>query len=304
MGKTTKEIPLNSGFHYTVNMPIKDFNIVNINEEKPNELLKFYPLSTYSVECLLNHQIYAAHPLDLNDPFDNFNQYLNHLIGINEEAWMCFYSRYGIISLAHPKNRNNILMWAHYTKHEGFAIVFNHEKLGFIHYDPYPMNYQNNLIDLRSIDKFELLDNKEKLLFGLLYFLTTKHKLWGYEKEYRILAAKEHFMKCQRFPKYGEDMEPVDRLISYKPDAINEIILGYEFIFKSDYYIKDKDDNILIKTNDKNRIDILSFLSSGNYQCSLIDIHPQEAFELITYNIKIEKINVTDYKIIRNFGVA
>jgi Protein of unknown function (DUF2971) len=110
----------------------------------------------------------------LNDPMEGFFYYdsrfeelLNNFQNLKEKRRVCCFS----------KNMNNILQWAHYAdSFKGVAIEIeiknDHENL-------YPIDYINNIkvIDLNSSSAEDVL--------------TTKIKLWKYEKEYRYMKETE-----------------------------------------------------------------------------------------------------------------
>src|SRR5690606_22336459 len=59
-----------NGFRYLSNSNEPKLDIVH-NKNKPEYICKYYSISKYSVEALLNGYLYASHPFELNDIFDS-----------------------------------------------------------------------------------------------------------------------------------------------------------------------------------------------------------------------------------------
>jgi hypothetical protein len=97
------------------------------------------------------------------------------------------------------KVNNNILMWSHYANgHKGICLCFKTEKKGngnFLILDSkpeflYPVTYkEKDKEELpKQVNMLSKYDPKE-----LTDFLTTKHYLWTYEEEYRLILWKDSF---------------------------------------------------------------------------------------------------------------
>lgn len=97
------------------------------------------------------------------------------------------------------KTKKNILMWSHYTNgHKGICLCFKSEKIGngnFLILDSnpeilFPVNYKekDNEELPKQVNMLSKYDPKE-----LAVFLLTKHSLWAYEEEYRLILWKDGF---------------------------------------------------------------------------------------------------------------
>ncbi|HYF66628.1 MAG TPA: DUF2971 domain-containing protein [Ohtaekwangia sp.] len=124
----------------------------------------------------------------------------HHLEEQNSIMQREFNKQYGILSLC--DNKNNFLMWSHYSNsHKGFCVGFDSEKLfeqttGQIG----PVIYQD------EFPKFGLF---EDLIHQSIKATYTKSSIWAYEKEWRIMKAKIS-----------------NRIVKLQNETIKEIILG------------------------------------------------------------------------------
>jgi hypothetical protein len=112
------------------------------------------------------------------------------------------------------KTKKNILLWSHYTNgHKGICLCFKSEKIGsgnFLILDSnpeilLPVNYneKNNEELPKQVNMLSKYDPEE-----LAAFLLTKHSLWVYEEEYRLIlwdGFKDKFTKSFR----KEDLEGI-----------------------------------------------------------------------------------------------
>lgn len=127
------------------------------------------------------------------------------------------------------KAKNNILMWSHYAKgHKGICLCFKSEKIGngnFLILDSnpeilLPVNYnkEDNEKLPTQVNMLSSYDPEE-----LATFLLTKHPLWVYEKEYRLILWKEDlkgkFIKSFR----KEDLEGIIFGLNTDPKDIQKI---------------------------------------------------------------------------------
>lgn len=170
-------------------------------------LYKYVRFYEHSLDILRNRRIWFSTPERLNDPFEfSFHLTAMHIgrIPIDKvslEAAVTDMRQYGVLSLSEISD--NILMWSHYAdSHKGFCIEFERtdsNELGNwdhclpVLYDEY----------LPTFAPAELLDKKV-----VSNILTTKSRLWSYEKEWRILAKK------------GNQTHPL-------PGNITGIVFGY-----------------------------------------------------------------------------
>ncbi|MBE7546548.1 MAG: DUF2971 domain-containing protein [Candidatus Kuenenia stuttgartiensis] len=125
----------------------------------------------------------------LNDPFEfSFHLSEMHINGfpideVSLETAIRAMKQMGVLPFS--EINDNILMWSHYSEsHTGFCIEFERtdsNELGNWDYCM-PVLYDDNLPTIKPI---ELGDKKV-----VSKILTTKSKLWSYEREWRILVNK------------------------------------------------------------------------------------------------------------------
>ena len=241
-------------------------------EEK--SLFKYYPASMYSIKALMEHYLYASHPIQFNDIMD-CSMYLMDLNNITKEKYDKFYdgfakndfpvkpydndkeqnfdcfrtyfyiwhlSHLGVISLT--DNSLHPLMWAHYAHETGFAIQFNTLELkkslndlnnDIKYWDLHPVQYCEELKPVRVLSR-----NNELEPVCLAYISNVKLKDWTYEHEWRLLVQKENmgYMSGDAVPNKFDIPGKQDRCCYYSPSAIEAIYLGAHF-FGSTYFAPD-----------------------------------------------------------------
>ena len=243
--------------------------------KRPENLFKFYPLSHNSVTNLIENQFYAPHFFELNDILDGStflwytsqlfskerykSQFKNFPDKIIEQIykddsnperlgkafiahnWSNQTNRLGIISFT--EQENNTLMWPHYSQEEGFQIKVNTEALHSyflqcfegVYLGYYPMNYVNSL---ECLD----LSKTESNIIPILYAVIVKSDVWKYEKEWRFFLSKENmgvpYTKCGLNPMKDIVLEKGNRIIKYKPELIEEICVGANFINQKKFKFK------------------------------------------------------------------
>ena len=119
---------------------------------------------------------------------------------------------------------DNLLMWSHYAEnHKGICIgyevkkVHNSPCLFFddVSVKPYSPKIKNGAVPLIEVNYQENMPDPVKVVNkteeAIMNFLTTKAKLWDYEKEWRLFYPSN---KIQ------------NKLISVKKNLISEIYLG------------------------------------------------------------------------------
>lgn len=125
-------------------------------------------------------------------------------------------NHFGVYSLSAAKN--NILLWSHYAaSHTGFLIEFNSLPLkNFLVNTYFPLKQKHALFEVHYSNKYASInafsDNYDEELNKA--FLT-KAKEWSYEKEWRILY-------------YGGANKSIKIPLSFLPDIVNCVILGYK----------------------------------------------------------------------------
>lgn len=219
-----------NGFTYLKNYsPNIDSPIIHHNKTKPQNIFKYYSLSKYSVDALINGYLYASHPIELNDLLDSspFLLYTSEKLDFvlyeklygsvfeSKEELLKFYKAdanrkslckgyistmwevstnlFGVISTS--ENEFSPLMWPHYTKEKGFQIKFNTEKLEKSIQENFPEHEQYiGLYPVNYTEKLSPIDISpfQSLLVPLYYATNIKSKDWDYEKEWRILVSKQN----------------------------------------------------------------------------------------------------------------
>lgn len=215
----------------------------------PEKLYKYRDWNDpYHKKVITDGEIFIASPNRLNDPFDCNIQfayqkfaenevlersYLNdiikdqfpyfskiqHEIEVNrlqklhkdpkwiEAATKNTYdrlsSKIGIVSFS--ELYNNILMWSHYgNSHKGFCIGIKSRRFLFEKDRKWgggPINY---------VDEYPVILPTTSDISDITTLLFTKHSMWGYEKEYRLIRTKA--------------ANTVEKIYE---DDIAEIIIGY-----------------------------------------------------------------------------
>ena len=154
--------------------------------EIPDKLYKYrsFDKEHYSVNLIINSNLYLSETEHFNDPFDPplraYNEY--------EKLVDILFPHIVVGSLSAVSN--NILMWSHYAdSHKGFCIeydVSNLKKELPKYTTIRQVRYENSLpIDLK------VLFNTDEYFHSILDMCALKHKDWEYEKEYRILSHQD-----------------------------------------------------------------------------------------------------------------
>lgn len=254
-------------FKYTLNG-------VTVNSEFliPKNLYKFYSLNNYSLEALSENYLYASNNLELNDvldcsykilSFDSFknieksklfyqilaslnvndsnkmsiinHESKNNFINLNKFIYYHFSHKYRNISLT--EKFDNVLLWSHYARNNGFCIEFNSKSLiendtlnkdvSKIYYRP--IQYMDNI---EVLDIFKKGFNKKEILIPFLYLTNVKTKDWKYEEEYRITIFKNDmdvpFNKLNSAYQYYKGRNNSN--FNYSENAIKRIFIGRNFL--------------------------------------------------------------------------
>jgi len=309
-----------SGWDYTLNSidPMKFSVKPSIDIVYPNELMKYYRISEYSVDSFINNYFYASHPYELNDPFDCFEGLIN-FENVTLETYKRFFCTYtksteekieelyntdidklkryfkpqlndfllskiGIISLT--CNQLNMLMWAHYSNHSGFMTVYDVPGLERQFHGPFPINY---------IDKADSFDINENPHLSVLYLTNIKSNCWSYENEWRLIAESPNPMKLPHrfgFPNL------VDRKFPFPKETLKEVVLGFNF-FDYNSIVEKRDDFIIADFKDLSdcnlRIKVLEHIISSDLIVSMIHLYDNLEFKLAKKEIVIEKFDKTIY---------
>ena len=161
----------------------------NCNEIGIYKLYKYVRFYDRSLDILKNKMIWFSTAEKLNDPFEfSFHLSEMHINGfpideVSLETAIRAMKQMGVLPFS--EINDNILMWSHYSEsHKGFCIEFERTDSNALgNWDHcMPVLYDDNLPAVRPI---ELGDKKV-----VSKILTTKSKLWSYEREWRILVNK------------------------------------------------------------------------------------------------------------------
>lgn len=292
--------------------------ITEKNQSKPNFLSHYYRINQNSIESLLNHFIYASHPFEFNDPFDcnreliSFNNCsIDEILSIDKNLtnpdelkklyrtnkrflddllkWRIYdvlYLQKGIFCLTPIKD--SMEMWSYYTNHRGFLIEFNCTELPSNHWGPFPINYTNQFKPLHySIFKE----------YSFVYQANVKAKCWKHENEWRIIFYGPEFMKVP----FKDRKNVHDRKFYYKPEAINQIILGFYF-FEMSEYMPNKDLSsteyvVELKTNIESKRQILNQIIKLAIPTSIINLKRKSSSRLNFRPIKVNELGSNRFKI-------
>lgn len=294
-----------NGFRYIENYEDAGFAKIIHDKDVPDHLYKYYGISEYNVNALINSYLYASHPYELNDILDSsrflftvsepfhFEVYkrlfkkgvfesLEDLRNFYEEDIKndcggyisAFYSliskMFGIISLS--ENENNDLMWPHYTQEKGFQLKFKSKILydGIVN----KLNPNDRLIGLFPINyspRILPIDISKFRGYRIPFVYSTNIKFdkWRYENEWRILISKPNMGIPFSKPGFSDlkdhNFIPENRYISYDIDSIENICLGMNFFSGSDFYVEWKGDREFIIEPIETGEKISSYLSFLNF---------------------------------------
>lgn len=310
---------------------IIDLKIQNCKKSvKPESLYKYYSLSIFSVDAFVNHYLFSAHPHLINDKYDcsgelidyskqSLNFYINCLanelnvysedrvrqIFNSNDKWVLdsaiadliqsiLFMKFGIISMT--EKPNDILMWAFYAQNSGFALEFNTSLLPKSFFGPFPINYCEyiNKIDFSIYDP----------LVCFLYETNIKSEKWKYENEWRYLTIG----KEDKYLPYATNANMNYRRFYYNPDAIEQVILGYDFFNPIEIeYCKRTPEYDIIKLSHKKlkmvqnlKRRILNLIIKNRIKCSQI-VRSRNSFSLVMRELRIEKLTSNYYKIFNSF---
>lgn len=302
-----------------------DVDLLKIVSKKhsilPTELFKYKALDKFGIDSLLNNYLYASHPWELNDPFDcnrdliSFkNATLNEILELNQD----FFDRNDIIKLYNSQNpkdkeelqeiiskllyyflymktglvsmttKNNCMeMWSYYTRHRGFVIKYDLKMLPKNYWGPFPINYTN---DFQSIDYSKLKNS------SFIYQTNVKASCWDHEDEWRLIFFGENILTM---PKHSIKIAK-PRKFYYNPNAVTEIILGYNFFELNELEFENSsqiNQIIKLKENKKIKRRFIKYLIKNNINTSMITLRRQTTSELQSRKIKISELSATRYQI-------
>jgi hypothetical protein len=322
MGKMMEEITLN-GFTYhppiIENTQLKKLDISH-SKPQPAYLYKYYPLSNYSVDALINHYLYAAHVSKLNDEYDcspylidyskcGLEFYLKKIEELENicgkrtmdkatiehyyhspEKWrleryianLDTYFLYKFFGIISLSSaENDILMWTHYAKNSGFMIKINPSLVSHENlYGPFPINYCSHL---------HKIDYNLNPIDSVLYQSNIKKESWSYEKEWRYLYN----------PNPQDLNNKTNNRLDYDKNALVEIVLGYRFLEQCSIQREIGFDILNLKKKQKKRKlkrKLLNFIVESGVKTSLISADIRD-YNLIADKVYIENIGPNIFKI-------
>lgn len=220
-----------NGFKYLDNhSPSIENSIIKHDKKKPENIFKYYALSKYSVDALVNGYLYASHPIELNDLLDGspfllytseklefklyekflgevFNGDMNKLKRFYEEdtnnenlcreylgtLWEVTTNLFGVISTS--ENEFSALMWPHYTQEKGFQIKFNTDNLERSIQNNFPADEQYiGLYPINYTERLQPIDVSpyQSLIIPAYYATNIKSIHWDYENEWRMIVSKKN----------------------------------------------------------------------------------------------------------------
>lgn len=241
---------------------------INDDIELPENLYKYYSLSSRAVESLENKTIHFGHAFSMNDLMDgnfllwDFNSFLDTFMyemrlpqsekrnvhrQLIKDISNGFLKYLGYFCLC--ENYGNDLLWTHYTAEQGYCLEFNREKLleSFKEYQRYffPINYNDlQKINLQDYSEKTVVDQKVSVIANipLFYSIANKEKFWSYEKEWRLVIRDESFTAIENpqvlisdEQKKIQSQNLKSRNLKFDKDAVNRIILATLF-FNNDRF--------------------------------------------------------------------
>lgn len=266
---------------------INDFEIIYKKEIViPDTLCKYFKLTDYSIDSLLNSYFYTNHPAEFNDPYDCLREFS---IQGNDayDNYQITFMYFGIVCLS--ENSDSMLMWAHYSGHNGFKINFKTKGIQNLFHSIYPINYVSKLPYI----------NRENMGVAIMTSANIKSYLWNYEKEWRCF----HIPKIpMQFPlsnhslvEFGnklfkrEHVQPMERKLKYSIDAIDYVSIGYKLITEEHYISDNATVSLEFNLNSVNKRLLIDFLIDNNIPIRMTDFGDVDKFEIINRPVRISR---------------
>lgn len=266
---------------------INNFKIIDDQEITiPETLCKYYRLTEYSVDSILKSYFYTNHPAEFNDPFDC----LRELSIQGKDAYdnyQIIFMYFGIVCLS--DNSDSMLMWAHYSGHNGFMINFKTKRIENLFHSIYPINYVSKLPFI----------NRENMGVAIMTSANIKSSLWSYEKEWRCFHIPKipmHFPSSNHsLVEFGdklfkrENIQPKERKLKYDINAINYVSIGYKLITEEDYFSDIATDSLEFNLKSENKRMLIDFLIDNNIPTRMTDFGDVDNFEIINRPVQISR---------------
>jgi hypothetical protein len=200
----------------------------------------------------------------------------------------------GLISFT--EEPSNVLMWAHYAQNSGFVLKIKTALLPKGFFGPFPINYCDTLNKI-SISKHDPS-------VCILYQSNVKQNVWEYENEWRYLT----YNRNGKYHPFYTDTDITSRKFYYNPEAIEEIILGYDFFNprEIDYNKRTPEYDIVSFSNKKSKNikklkrKVITFIVKKSIPCYQIVRH-RYSYLLDVKEIKIELLSTNKFKIFNSF---
>ena len=281
---------------------IDDFEIIDDQEIAiPITLCKYYRLTDYSVDSISNSYFYTNHPAEFNDPYDCLRE-----LSIQDHdaysKYQIIFMYFGIVCLS--DNSDSMLMWAHYSGHNGFMINFKTKSIESLFESIHPINY---------VPKLPYI-NRENVGVAIMTSANIKSLLWSYEKEWRCF----HIPKIpMQFPisnhgliEFGkklfdrEQIQPEERKLKYDISSIEYVSIGYKLITDEEYTSDIKTDSLKFNLKSDNKRKLIDFLIDNNIPTRMTDLGNVDNFEIINRPVQISRNNNGKFEYILKSYVA
>lgn len=289
-----KDVIKIDNWYYTGDF-INEFEISCPIDYFPENLNKYYCISKYNVEALTEQYIYVNHPMQFNDPYDSVRQFTyNDTVKDGFYKFNLMFVDMGLISMS--ESDTNMLMWAHYSNHDGFLINFKMQKLKDKFQFIFPMHYTDYLPDMRSY---------EKDLMKFMISTNLKSNEWSYEKEWRLYFSpgpmilpeiSKSFKEMNDEWFFKENRVPLERKVDYELDDINFVTIGCQFIIGENHE-KINESTILFNVENDNKRKLIDFLIANKIKTKMISYGNVSSFGLKAVPIKLKRGEKYDYYI-------
>jgi hypothetical protein len=307
-------------FNFEINYPV--------DKEKPTFLFKYYNFNQNNINAVISNYLFSPHPDQLNDKYDcssdlidysNIRQEIVYQILVietkkyteqkfreiwnSDKKWVLIrlvadyertrlFMKFGIISLS--SNENNTLLWSYYAQNSGIAIKLKTDLLPSTFIGPFFINYTTALTKIVHVETNAPL--------CMHYQTNVKDQKWEHEDEWRYITFKPdgHF-----HPVFGiADIK--SRKFFYRKDAVEEIILGYNFFNIKEISRQEGYDLIALtpprgrgRNEKKLKRKLLSYIVKSKIPCSQV-IRKTQEYALFNMPVTIEQISCNRFKITSN----
>ncbi|WP_167616309.1 DUF2971 domain-containing protein [Maribellus sediminis] len=273
----------------------------------PETLIKYYKCDKNSRDAFLNNYLWAAYPLQFNDPFDcsdkfwELSSFSSELLLENIPEFHEIFSEGqdnfqrrrlfieifspGIICLNNQSNDNEDILWGYYSNQEGFCIEFNTKELVQCYGNlPVKVDYIDDPTQIKKCN----LNNPEE---NMINWITTKKRIWENEEEWRFIFDP---VDCNKYHPIYNIGDKKHRQKNYNLNAISRITFGYRFFAEQvnsqrlRHLAKDSDEYLYSSNDNLYKFDILSHAYEKGIELYHIDL--TEDFKLIRRKIEILEI--------------